>query len=177
MAKIISMQEKRLLKSMQTDVNLSMAHILELTRELPENDDSVHQYSNLNDWFGEIISGEIIRRKIISEDIILCGIYIASMLAKIDCELKKYAFDFLEKWSESSDPNFLKMGGDFCFVLCGGFSARCDRRMMRYKDYQEMGANFYDWFYSSTGRPIGHYMSVNFELMQQIVNTVLTSRL
>ena len=177
MAQIISMQEKRLLKSMQTDVDLSLAHLFELTRRLPKNDKSIYPCSNLKDWFGEIISSEIIRRDIFSEDIILCGIYIASMLAQMNCELTKYFIDFLEKWSESSDPIYLKLGGDFCFVLCGGFSARCDRKMMKIKDYKEMGVSFYDWFYSSTGRPIGHYMSVNFELMQQIVNTVLTSKL
>jgi hypothetical protein len=175
MAKVISIEEKRLLKSMQTDVNLSIAYILELTRKFPENNGGLRRYPDLNKWFGDIISKEIIRRNMISEDIYLCGIYIAAMLAKVDCDLEKYAFDFLEKWSESSDPNYLKMGGDFCFVLCGGFPARCDRRMMKFKDYQEIGASFYDWFYSTTGKPIGHYMSVNFELMQQIVNSIATN--
>jgi hypothetical protein len=172
MAKIISMQEKRLLKSMQQDVNFSMAHILDLEGKFPEKD-GLRRYSTLTEWFGEIISKEILKRKVVSEDIFLCGIYIATMLARVDCDLKKYAFDFLEKWSQSSDPNFLKMGGDFCLILCGAFSARCESRMMRCKDYQEMGASFYDWFYSSTGKPIGHYMSVNFDFMQQIVGSIL----
>jgi hypothetical protein len=174
MAKIISMQEKRLLKSMQQDINLSLPHILELDKKIPVND-GLSQCSNLNEWFWEIISKDILRRNLISEDIYLCGIYIAAMLARVDCDLKKYAFDFLEKWSQSSDPIFLKMGGDFCFILCGGFSARCESRMMRFKDYQEMGASFYDWFYSATGKPIGHYMSVNFGVMQQIASSVMTN--
>jgi hypothetical protein len=175
MAKIIYLEEKRLLKSMQTDINLSISQILD-TIKYPKSDYGLRGYSNLSEWFGEIISKEIVRRNMISEDIFLCGIYIATMLAEVDCDLKKYAFEYLEKWSESSDPNFLKMGGDFCFVLCGGFSARCERRMMKLKDYQEMGASFYDWFYLSTGKPIGRYMSANFELMQQIVNSIWINR-
>jgi hypothetical protein len=174
MAKIISMQEKRLLKSMQQEIDFSVAQILELGGKLPDND-GLRRYSNVTEWFGEIISQEIFKRKVVSEEIFLCGIYIAAMMARVDCDLKKFAFDFLDKWSQSSDPNFLKLGGDFCLILCGGFSARCEIRMMRFKDYQEMGAGFYHWFYSSTGKLIGHYMSVNFNLMQQIVGSILTN--
>jgi hypothetical protein len=175
MAKIISIEERRLLKAMQADVNFSIAQILEVTKKLAEDKDAILTYSSLNAWLGDSISGEIIRRKQMSEEIFLCGIYIAAILAKVSCDLKKYAVDFLDQWSTSSDPEFLKMGGDFCFILCGGFSGRCERRMMRLKDYQEMGASFYDWFYSSTGKVIGHYMSVNFATMQEIVSSVLAS--
>jgi hypothetical protein len=174
MAKIISLREKRLLKSMEQDIDFSLAHLMELGKKLPVND-GIRRCSTLNGWFWGLISREIFRRNMVSEDIYLCGIYIAAMLASVDCDLKKYAVDFLEKWSQSSDPHFLKMGGDFCFILCGGFSARCENRMMRFKDYQEMGVSFYDWFYSSTGKPIGHYMSVNFEVMQQIASSVITN--
>lgn len=176
MAKIISIEERRLLKTMRGELGFSAADLLDLSRKLPENDGPIPRYSSVKDWLGEIISKEIVRRKQMSEEIFLCGIYIAAMLANVDCDLKRYAVDYLDKWSTSSDPKFLKMGGDFCFVLCGGFAARCDRRMMRLKDYQEMGASFYDWFYSSTGKVIGRYMSVNFELMQEIVNSILVTR-
>jgi hypothetical protein len=176
MAKIISIEERRLLKALRSELDFSVSRMLELNRKLPENNEPIARYSSLKEWLGELISKEIVRRKQMSEELFLCGIYIAAMLAEVDCDLKKYAVDFLDKWSSSSDPRFLKMGGDFCFVLCGGFAARCDRRMMRLQDYQEMGASFYDWFYSSTGKVIGRYMSVNFELMQQIVNSILTTR-
>jgi hypothetical protein len=176
MAKIISIEEKRLLKAMQSDLNSSVAHILEVTRKFSANSDSILPYSSLSDWLGEAISQEIIRRNQMSEEIFLCGLYIGAILAKVGCDLKKYAVDFLEKWSTSSDPEFLKMGGDFCFVLCGGFAGRCDRRMMTLRNYQEMGASFYDWFYSSTGKVIGHYMSVNFGLMQDIVNSIMVQK-
>jgi hypothetical protein len=172
MAKIISIEERRLLKAMQADVTSSITQLSELKRKLSENNDSIRRYTSLNDWMTEIISGELMRRNQLTEDIFLCGMYIAAMLAAADCDLKKYAVDFLEQWSNSSDPKFLKMGGDFCFVLCGGFAPRCDRRMMRMKDYQELGASFYDWFYTSTGKVIGHYMSVNFQLMQDVVSSI-----
>jgi hypothetical protein len=161
---------------MQSDVSSSIAHLAELRKKLVDDKESIRQYSSLNDWLREIISGEIVRRDQISEEIFLCGVYIAAMLATVDCDLEKYAVDYLEKWSTSSDPRFLKMGGDFCFILCGGFSARCDRRMMTLKDYQDLGASFYDWFYTSTGKVIGHYMSVNFNLMQEIVRSILPTR-
>jgi hypothetical protein len=176
MAKIISIEERRLLKTMKEELNFSAAKVLDLSRKLPEKEGSIPRYSSVKDWLGELISKEIVQRRQMSEEIFLCGIYIAAMLANVDCDLKQYAVDYLDKWSTSSDPKFLKMGGDFCFVLCGGFAARCDRRMMRLKDYQEMGASFYDWFYSSTGKVIGRYMSVNFELMQEIVNSIMVTR-
>jgi hypothetical protein len=176
MAKIISIEERRLLKAIQADVTSSIAELSGLRRKLAEKDESIHRYTSLNDWLGELISGELMRRNQISEEMFLCGVYIATMMAAADCDLKKYAVDFLEQWSNSSDPKFLKMGGDFCFILCGGFAARCDRRMMRLKDYQEMGASFYDWFYSSTGKVIGHYMSVNFQVMQDVVSSILPQK-
>lgn len=173
MGKIISFEERRLLRSLQGELKYSIAYALEAGRKTSPDYGSVRPYSSLTDWLKEAISGEIITRKQISEEVILCGLYIAGMLAQVDCDLSKYAVDFLERWADSSDPEFLKMGGDFCFVLCGGFYAR-SRKMMRITDYQKLGAGFYDWFYSSTGKVIGHYMSANFTLMQDIVNSVLT---
>lgn len=176
MAKVISLEEKRLLKAMQTDLNASIARISELTRELPEIDNTIGSYPSVNEWLGNVISQEILRRNQLSEEIFLCGVYISAMLAKADADLKSYAVDFLEQWSNSSDPKFLKMGGDFCFILCGAFSARCERRMMTLQDYQDLGASFYEWFYASTGKVIGHYMSSNFLLMQEIVRSILPAR-
>jgi hypothetical protein len=160
------------------DFNHALAYILKQSKSLPEEDadtSQLNRYSNLQAWLQKRISRKIIERGMLSSDIFLCGLYIAGILGESDGNMKKYAVDFFEQWSESSDPVHLKKGGDFCFILCGGFPQRCDRRSMKMGDYQSLGRGFYQRFYASTGKPIGYHMSVNFELMQEIASAVLIS--
>lgn len=172
MGKVISIEERRLLRSLQGELKDSVLEALEGSMKVSGDNCAVLPYGNLDDWLKQNISGELIKRRQTSEEVVLCGMYTAAMLARVDCDLRKYAVDFLEQWSASADPAFLKMGGDFCFVVCSGFHAAA-RRMMKLADYQKLGVTFYDWFYSSTGKVIGRYMSANFELMQDIVRPIL----
>lgn len=178
MGHILYLKERRSLKSndLTDDLNHALAAIIKLSKSLPEEKEGlgpINPYPSLKAWLKKRISREILDRRELSSPIFLCGLYASEILGEADSNMQKYAIDFFEQWADSSDPDHLKKGGDFCFILCSGFPARSNRRTMRMSDYQSLGRGFYQNYYTSTGKPIGYHMSVNFTLMQEIVNAAL----
>jgi len=114
------------------------------------------------------IFSDIFRKKLISSDIFFCGKYVSALLFRLVSETPEswYAIDYHLKSINS--PFWSLRAGDACFVICGVFPERANRRSMSFESYQEMGRGYYSQYYSRTGREIGHHMSRHFGIMAQI---------
>lgn len=130
----------------------------------------VNDYGSLVRFFEAVISETLFSFEMISEDIFLCGIYIARLLADIGNKSPKswYAIDFVLEGNKTGNPMVIKNGADVCFLLCSIFQERAEHRSMTISDYQKYGIGLYYQYYSSTDRTIGKHMSDNFNAMTEV---------
>lgn len=121
--------------------------------------------------FEGMITKEILSKKLIGSDVMLCGIYVARLLEKLVSEIPEswWAVDY----AGSDDPLRLRNGGDTCLVLCGVFPERCEHRLMSIEYYQKMGASFYYKFYLKAGKEIGYLMSTQFLTMASVMRSCI----
>lgn len=121
--------------------------------------------------FEKKITEEIFKARLISGDVLLCGIYVSNLLDEFATHRTAswWAIDYVV----SDDPAVLKKGGDTCFIICGVFPERGNVRLMDISYYQKIGAGFYYRFYNLTNKEIGYHMSQRFETMAQVVQTCL----
>ncbi len=121
-------------------------------------------------FFEGLLSKEIVRRKNISSVQFLCGNYISHLLTSF---LDSYpelwvAFDYEYKYHETGNPNYLRKGGDFCFLLCSIFEGRNFWRLTSPEFYSEKGKSLYYQSYLKEQKEISFHMSSNFEEMVKI---------
>ena len=121
--------------------------------------------------FERKITEEILKAKLISGDVLLCGIYISNLLDEFVTKRTDswWAIDY----AVSEDAEVLKQGGDTCFIICGVFPERGNVRLMDISYYQKIGAGLYNRFYNRTNKEIGYHMSQRFETMAQVVQTCM----
>ena len=136
----------------------------------------VNDYGSLVRFFEAVISKTLFSSKMIGEDIFLCGIYIAKLLANIGNESPKswYAIDFVLEGNKTGNPMVIKNGADVCFLLCSIFQERAEHRSMTIGDYQKYGIGLYYQYYSSTDSIIGRHMSNNFNAMTDVTHKSIT---
>ena len=136
----------------------------------------VNDYGSLVRFFEAVISETLFSFKMISEDVFLCGIYIAKLLADIGNESPKswYAIDFVLEGNETGNPVVIKNGADVCFLLCSIFQERAEHRVMTINDYKKYGIGLYYQYYSSTDKVIGRHMSNNFNAMTEVTHESIT---
>ncbi len=120
----------------------------------------------LRDVFEREITDEIFSQKLVSGDVLLCGIYVSNLLAELALKTPEswWAIDY----TAMDESMAVKKGGDVCFAICGVFPERGNYRVMKISYYQKMGATFYRQFYELTGKEIGYYMSRRFETMAHV---------
>lgn len=146
--------------------------IFQKRRDIAQKSKEVIGAKRVKTFFEQGITDEIINRKLIERDILLCGIYVANILADLASTSPEswWAIDY----ATSKDPSDIKKGGDVCFIICSVFPERGDHRLMDVSYYRDMGAGFYSNFYGLTKKEIGYHMSRRFETMAEIVKEVLS---
>lgn len=117
------------------------------------------------------ITREIISRKLIARDILLCGIYVAKLLSELVLNAPEswWAIDYFA----SDDPLTLRRGGDVCFIICGVFPERGNKRLMNVAYYQKMGVSYYHQLYNCANIEIGYHMSNQFQTMVAVVQSCI----
>ena len=117
------------------------------------------------------ISKEIFAKNLVSSGVLLCGIYAAKLMEELmtDAPESWWAIDYA--FSEKAE--ILKKGGDACFIICGIFPKRANRRLMDREYYQKFGISLYHRFYGATNKEIGYHMANNFSIMSEVVNSVM----
>ncbi len=132
---------------------------------------SVIGEGQLKSIFESKITQEIFTRKLIDSDVFLCGIYVSNLLTDLMMTSPEswWAIDY----AVSDEPAVLKKGGDACFIICGVFPERGNRRLTDVSYYQKMGAGFYYKFYNLAKREIGYHMSQQFETMVGVVQNCI----
>jgi hypothetical protein len=176
MADIISFEkgrEKRV-SSETNDLNDLMKRASLICRkrlDFSKNELNVIKEGRLKNIFEGKITQEIFTRKLIGSDVFLCGIYVSNLLAKLTLTIPEswWAIDY----NSSNDSSALKKGGDTCFILCGVFPERGNRRLMDITYYQKMGVGFYYQFYSLAKKEIGYHMSHQFQAMVAVVQSCI----
>lgn len=175
MAKILDLHGFKTKKtnSGEADLNelLQQASILCKEKVTPSDGVDVVGSGQMKSVFERRISQEIFSRRLISRDVFLCGIYISNILTDLILNDPEswWAIDY----AFSENPLDLKRGGDMCFIICGIFPQRGNRRAMNVTYYQEMGENFYHHFYGKSKKEIGSHMSNNFRTMTEVVQSCI----
>ncbi|MFA5098728.1 MAG: hypothetical protein WC461_00715 [Candidatus Paceibacterota bacterium] len=116
--------------------------------------------------FEKEITDEIFNQKLVSSDVLLCGIYVSNLLAELAVKTPEswWAIDY----TAMDDSIMVRKGGDICFAICGVFPERGNYRVMKIPYYHKMGATFYRQFYELTGKEIGYHMSRRFDEMAHV---------
>jgi hypothetical protein len=177
MAKVISLQktkERRVEKGEAGDLTGLLRRATLICKEnlnFSQDKLSVIKEGQLKNVLEGKITQEIFSRKLISSDIFLCGIYVAKLLSELALSAPEswWAVDYFA----SDDLLALKRGGDSCFIICGVFPERGNRRMMKIAYYQKMGVSFYYKFYNRANIEIGYHMSNQFQTMVAIVQSCI----
>lgn len=176
MADIVSLQEARGKRdSLEAgDINQLLKRANLVLKEESENIQGklgVIGRGKLKKIFEKKITEEILKAKLISGDVLLCGIYVSVLLDEFVTKRTDswWAIDY----AISENPLVLKQGGDTCFIICGVFPERGNVRLMDLSYYQKIGAGLYNRFYNLTNKEIGYHMSQRFETMAQVVQTCL----
>ena len=176
MAKIISLQEAKEKRDSSEAGGINEL-LTRATLVLKDESESVQDKfgvvgrGKLKKIFEKKITEEIFNAKLISGDVLLCGIYVSILLDEFVTKRTPswWAIDY----AVSEDPEVLKQGGDTCFIICGVFPERGNVRSMDISYYQKVGAGLYNRFYNRTNKEIGYHMSQRFEAMAQVVQTCL----
>ena len=143
---IIDVRAKRAGLNHPLNVLIERAQILK--KGLKKSDKvivDVNDFGSLSRFFEAIISETLFSSEMIREDVFLCGIYVARLLATIGSESPKswYAIDFILEGNETDNPMATKNGADVCFLLCSLFKERAEHRSMTIEDYQKYGIGLY----------------------------------
>lgn len=118
----------------------------------------------------------LFEEKMIDSDFFLCAQYITDMVARTMKEppYSWYVIDYLfEANKKESDCEKWRQAADLCFLLCSIFYERTNFRAMKYEDYANMGASFYNMFFYSSKREIGYHMSRNYKSMVSVTQRAL----
>lgn len=176
MAEIISLQEAREKRdsSEAGDINQLLKRATLVLKEESEDIQGklgVVGRGKLKKIFEKKITEEILNAKIVSGDVLLCGIYVSILLDEFVTKRTPswWAIDY----AVSEDPEVLKQGGDTCFIICGVFPERGNVRLMDISYYQKVGAGLYNRFYNLTNKEIGYHMSQRFDTMAHVVQNCL----
>lgn len=177
MAKVISLQKTREMRNEGNetgDLNVLLSRATLICREnlnFHQDKLSVVKEGQLRRVLENKITHEIIARKLIARDIFLCGIYVAKLLSELVLNAPKswWAIDYLAH----DDYLTLKRGADVCFIICGVFPEKGNRRLMSIAYYQKMGVSFYYKFYNRANIEIGYHMSNQFQTMVAIVQNCI----
>ncbi|MEA2112656.1 MAG: hypothetical protein U9P50_01625 [Patescibacteria group bacterium] len=112
-----------------------------------------------------VISTKIMKKKMISRGMFLCGIYAPKVVVQyLSTSPKSWtAIDYLQENNRAKHNLNLKLGGDVCFLICCLFPERGDWRLMNLTYYKKMGMSFYYRFFQGTDKEIGYHMSDNFD--------------
>ncbi|MEF3692349.1 MAG: hypothetical protein V3574_04835 [Candidatus Moraniibacteriota bacterium] len=121
------------------------------------------------------MSSFLVKNKMIDPDIFRCTLYVSGV---VSCYFKNipesyYASDYFLKGIEENNPESVRRGADFCFLLCTFFPERGNRRMMKTEDYLKMGKMMYFYFYDITRKTIGLSMGNNFVTMVEVAKEVI----
>ncbi|MDA3815714.1 MAG: hypothetical protein PF549_05125 [Patescibacteria group bacterium] len=137
----------------------------------PQGEADIVGIRDLRNVFDGEITQEIFRRKLVSSEIFLCGVYVSKLLTELSASTPEswWAIDYATK--EESLAN--KRGGDICFIICSVFPDRGNYRSNNIGYYQHMGENFYFKFYGMAKKEIGYYMSRQFEVMTTVVHSCM----
>ena len=123
------------------------------------------------------INNVLMENQCCNSDYYHCGSYIAKLFSSFAENPPEsfYAIDYMAKIKSEEDYYNFRLAGDMCFFLCSVFPERCNRRMMTYKDYLQIGKTMYANFYNKTEQKIAYLMSSNYEEMAQVTATAINT--
>ena len=123
------------------------------------------------------IAKKMIKTKMISRGLFLCGIYIPQVFTEYFHSSPEswLPIDFILKAKKLGEAFILKRGGDVCFLICSVFTERGNWGNMNLDYYQGMGKTFYHQFHAQTKKEIGCHMSNNFEIMAKLTKECVLS--
>lgn len=128
-------------------------------------------------FFQGKISEIIIGQSLVEQELLLCGMYVAKLLANTISQIPPswWAVDYIMEGHSKDKPYIIQQGADVCFLICSIFKERAEVRVMTMSDYQRMGPTLFHQFYNKTGSEIGYHMSRNFERMVLITDECFQS--
>jgi hypothetical protein len=131
---------------------------------------------NFEDLFKANIGTFIINHRLMDADLFRSGLYVSKLVGEFLSNKggSYYATDYFIRGIEDNDPFVLQQGGDLCCVFCIFFDERRNWRMMKEKDYMNIGIQLYSLYFAKTRRMIGLSMSRNFEKIVDITKQCVT---
>lgn len=113
----------------------------------------------------------------LSTSFFLCSLYVAEVIAKNikESQLGLWAIDFLLQYQATGKAEFLKKGGDVCFLICAVFPGWAKRRNLNPEYFRGMGSAMYLDFYYQAGQEVTFYMSELFKPMVNITKKSLAN--
>ncbi|MDX9913267.1 MAG: hypothetical protein RBS77_01675 [Candidatus Moranbacteria bacterium] len=127
----------------------------------------------------EFIQGEIssflMEKKLIDPELFRCTLYVSKVVSNYFSTIPEsyYASDYYLDGIDENNPETIKRGADFCFLLCTFFPERGTHRVMKLGNYFKMGRVMYFSFYEMTRRTIGLSMGNKFADMVKIVKKTI----
>jgi len=111
----------------------------------------------------------------LSSDFFFCSLYVAGVIVENigGVKIGFWAVDYLLAHEKTRQAEFLKNGGDVCFLICAVFPNWASRRTLSRDYFFQMGGALYLDFYYQTGLEIGFHMSQLFGPMVHIVREAL----
>lgn len=161
----------------------SLSNLMKEVRRMPAREEEIERGIYLSDFekLEQTIRESILKtlpRNCQNSDYFYCGTYVSSVIARSAESPPKswYIIDYLADINDINDYLGWQKAADTCFVLCAIFPTRCERKMMRYRDYLVMGKGLYGTFYGKSQKKIAYLMSVNYkeivEITQEAIKTL-----
>lgn len=156
------------------DSNQLLKVILKNARK-KENSGEINIIASPREFVLAEISSFLLKNKMIDPELFRCTLYVSEVVSTYFTNVPEsyYACDYFTKGIEENDPESIKKGADFCFLLCTFFPERGNRRVMKVESYFEMGKMMYFSLYGMTQKTIGLSMGNNFSTMVEIAKKVV----
>ncbi len=145
--------------------------------ELLEEDIAFLGFKELEKVILFSINNTLLEQGCANSDYFHCGNYISKLIVRsAEAPFESlYAIDYLAQIRDERDYYGFQQAGDLCFLLCSMFTKRCDRRMMRYRDYVQIGKVMYSNFYSKSNKKIAYLMSQYYQEMAEVTKYAINT--
>lgn len=156
------------------DSNLLLKIILENASK-KEEPKGINIITNPREFILAEVSSFLIKNKMINPELFRCTLYISEVVSNYFTNIPEsfYASDYFTRGIEENNPQSIKNGADFCFLLCTFFPERGSRRVMKVESYFKMGKMMYFSLYGMTQKTIGLSMGNNFDTMVEVTKEVI----
>jgi len=156
------------------DPNQLLKVILENAKKKKESK-KINIITNPKDFVLAEMSSFLIKNKMTNHELFRCTLYVAEIVSNYFTNIPEsyYACDYFTKGIEENNPESVRKGADFCFLLCTFFPERGNRRVMKVESYFKMGRMMYFSLYGMTQKTIGLSMGNNFSTMVDVAKEVI----